>query len=87
MSANNCTEGGEIAHCLNANDQRKVFGANQTRTMVGEFVGSYDFYNHNEREDGIRGTLGTKSPNVATGGTFGVMLKVEGAADGEISDR
>ena len=38
MSANNCTEGGEIAHCLNANDQRKVFGANQTRTMVAEKV-------------------------------------------------
>lgn len=38
MSANNCTEGGEIAHCLNANDQRKVFGANQARTMVAEKV-------------------------------------------------
>ena len=38
MSANNCTEGGEISRCLNANDQRKVFGANQTRTMVAEKV-------------------------------------------------
>ena len=26
----------DIAHCLNANDQRKIFGANQDRTMVGE---------------------------------------------------
>ena len=25
----------DIAHCLNANDQRKVFGAKQIRTMVG----------------------------------------------------
>lgn len=38
ISANVVSEGGDIAHCLNANDQRKVFGANQTRTMVAEKV-------------------------------------------------
>ena len=31
----NVTESDNIAHCLNATDQRKVFGANQERTVVG----------------------------------------------------
>ena len=35
MSGNELTEGKETAHCLNASDQRKVFGAHQKRTMVG----------------------------------------------------
>lgn len=34
MSGNELSEGNETAHCLNANDQRKVFGAKQERTMV-----------------------------------------------------
>lgn len=29
-------ESEDVAHCLNASDQRKVFGAHQTKTMVGE---------------------------------------------------
>lgn len=40
-------ESEDVAHCLNASDQRKVFGAHQTRTMVGEklqpeVIGGYD---------------------------------------------
>lgn len=39
MSGHECkVDGMEVAHCLNANDQRKVFGANQDRTMVGVLV-------------------------------------------------
>lgn len=34
MSGNVLSENNGIAHCLNANDQRKVFGAKQDRTMV-----------------------------------------------------
>lgn len=36
MGGNVCQEGGETAHRLNANDQRKVFGANQKRTLGGQ---------------------------------------------------
>lgn len=35
MSTDRCKLNNGIAHCLNANDQRKIFGAKQTRTMVG----------------------------------------------------
>lgn len=34
MSGNEVTESENICRCLNANDQRKVFGAKQERTMV-----------------------------------------------------
>lgn len=34
VSGNEVAESEQIAHCLNANDQRKVFGAKQDRTMV-----------------------------------------------------
>lgn len=34
ISGYEVSEGSEV-HCLNANDQRKVFGAKQTRTLVG----------------------------------------------------
>ena len=34
VSENEVAESEQIAHCLNANDQRKVFGAKQDRTMV-----------------------------------------------------
>ena len=35
MSGNKLSESDDVAHTLNANDQRKVFGAHQSRTMVG----------------------------------------------------
>ena len=38
VSGNVVSEGEDIARCLNANDQRKIFGANQDRTMVGECI-------------------------------------------------
>ena len=38
MSGHEVTDGDDIANCLNTTDQRKVFGANQQRTMVGEKV-------------------------------------------------
>lgn len=38
VSGNAVSESDGIAHCLNANDQRKIFGANQERTMVGECI-------------------------------------------------
>lgn len=38
VSGNVVSESDGIAHCLNANDQRKIFGANQERTMVGECI-------------------------------------------------
>ena len=34
-------ESNDIAHCLNANDQRKNHGTNQAYTMVGEVGGGY----------------------------------------------
>jgi DNA (cytosine-5)-methyltransferase 1 len=34
MSGNELSEGKDAVHCLNANDQRKVFGAKQEHTMV-----------------------------------------------------
>lgn len=34
VSENEVAESEQIAHCLNANDKRKVFGAKQDRTMV-----------------------------------------------------
>lgn len=36
MKGKEVREGGDVAHCLNANDQRKFHGANQTHTMVME---------------------------------------------------
>lgn len=38
VSYNNAKENNGISHCLNANDQRKVFGAKQIRTMVGGLI-------------------------------------------------
>ena len=35
ISGNYISESENVAHCLNCNDQRKIFGANQKRTMVG----------------------------------------------------
>ena len=35
ISGYEVSEAENEAHTLNANDQRKVFGANQTRTMIG----------------------------------------------------
>lgn len=35
MSGNKLSESDDVAHTLNTNDQRKVFGAHQTKTMVG----------------------------------------------------
>ena len=35
MSGNKLSESDDQCHTLNANDQRKIFGANQKRTMVG----------------------------------------------------
>lgn len=35
MSGNKLFESDDAAHALNANDQRKMFGAHQARTMVG----------------------------------------------------
>lgn len=34
VSGNEVSESENVSRCLNANDQRKVFGANQTRTMA-----------------------------------------------------
>jgi len=38
MSGNEATENDGISHCLNANDQRKVFGANQERTLAAVLI-------------------------------------------------
>lgn len=35
VSGNKLSESDDVAHALNCSDQRKVFGANQKRTMVG----------------------------------------------------
>ena len=36
VSGNQVSESEDIAHCLNTTDQRKIFGANQERTMIAE---------------------------------------------------
>lgn len=42
MSGCNLSESEQEAHSLNCSDQRKVFGANQTRTMVGHNISIED---------------------------------------------
>lgn len=47
ISGYNIGESGNVAHCLNANDQRKIFGAKQERTIVGVKIDEENTYNHN----------------------------------------
>lgn len=47
MSGNNIIESDDICRCLNANDQRKVFGAHQERTIAGVKI------NIRKKENGI----------------------------------
>ena len=47
ISGYNIGESGDVAHCLNANDQRKIFGAKQERTIVGVKIDEENTYNHN----------------------------------------
>ena len=47
----------DTASCLNANDQRKVFGANQERTMVGVLRTVHSEYGKEIRKDYESGNL------------------------------
>lgn len=59
-------ESEDVAHCLNASDQRKIFGAHQNRTMVGEklqpeVIGGYGNQNFGKQyRQGNRVYDGTK---------------------------
>ena len=47
-----------ISHCLNANDQRKVFGVKQERTMVGVryTADGFHLYRNDKKRSSIQGT-------------------------------
>lgn len=57
ISGNVVSESGDTAHCLNANDQRKVFGANQERTMVGVLRAVRSEYGKEIRKDYEAGNI------------------------------
>lgn len=51
MSGNELSENDGTASCLNTNDQRKIFGANQERTMVGVLRAVRSEYGKEIRKD------------------------------------
>ena len=79
VSGNVVSEGNDVAHCLNANDQRKVFGANQERTMVGECIEPKirnGFQDHQKWQEGCAPTL-TSAMGMGGGYTPIVEVPVE----------
>ena len=81
ISANVVSGEVEIANCLNANDQRKVFGANQTRTMVAEPV---QLCNVNPSGNGMNGAVyyacavaPTLTTNKGEGSKIAIPVEVE----------
>ena len=80
MSGHNVMESDNICRCLNANDQRKVFGAKQERTMVGvkinNVIGIIGGMQKNQsiKRDGICTCL---TSSMGTGGGYIPMLQLK----------
>lgn len=69
-----------ISHCLNANEQRKVFGAKQERTLVGVryTADGFHLYRNDKKKSSIQGTHVTyQNGNVQCLGTTHVPMTME----------
>lgn len=77
MSGCKLSEQSDEAHSLNCTDQRKVFGAHQTRTMVGYNAtmkrgGGYDGNSSCFECQGLQGTVGEQSDDDGGGTVFAI---------------
>lgn len=77
MSGCKLSEQSDEAHSLNCTDQRKVFGANQTRTMVGynatlKSGGGYDEHSTYSECQGLQRTIGEQSDDDDSSHVFAI---------------